>query len=133
MKQRSALHAARDQLVWIFALIASTIIVVQLERIDVGASATVLARNPFDASTSEITALLERTKAQSDGSDQALISQSLAVTLALLMDASAEDLRAEGLRVLSLLEARARTGDDPLIGSAKELLIDALADTEKGM
>lgn len=130
MKRRSGLQAAREQIVWIAALIGSTAIVVQLERLDLQQVGTALTENPFIGSGPEVLTLLDQVRGTDDGSDLALAQRATALTMGLMLDARPDArpdaLRAEAARTLLLLETRIAERDDLLLRSAAALLAAAL-------
>lgn len=126
MRRPSALHAAREQMVWIAALIGSTAIVVQLERLDLQQAGTALTENPFAPSRPEVAALLEQVRAAGDESDLALAQRATALTMALLLENPPDGLRAEAADTLLSLEDRIAESDDPLLQSAAAMLAAAL-------
>lgn len=133
MKRRSALHAAREQIVWIAALIVSTGIVVQLERLELQGANAALTSNPFDSSATPTAALLAEIRARGGGqaTDARVMAQdATALALVLLIAADPVDttLRAEAEAMRQALENRLRGGgdDDPILRSAQALLEAAL-------
>lgn len=131
MKRRSALHAAREQIVWIAALVISTAIVVQLERLELQGTNEALTSNPFDSSTPPA-ALLAQIRALGGGQAagaQAMAQDTTALALVLLMADNPVDvtLRAEAEAMLLTLQDRLSGGDDdPILRSAQALLEAAL-------
>lgn len=107
-------------------MIGSTVIVVQLERLDLQQAGTALTENPFAPSRPEIAALLDQVRAGRDGSDLALAQRATALTMALLLDDPPDDLRAEAAETLLSLADRIAESDDPLLQSAAAMLTAAL-------
>lgn len=126
MKQRNSLHAARDQIVWIITLVASTAVVVHLERLDLEQPQSTLTENPFSTSTAKVTALLESIEANSSNSDEALVQRATALTFGMLSDEPTDELRANARSTLLAIEKRLLQQDDPVLRSAYELLTGAL-------
>lgn len=126
MKRHSALHAAREQIVWIVALVGSTAIVVQLERLDLELPEKPRTANPFVATQAETTIILEQMRAQNDESDLALAQLATALVMGLMLEGTTEVLRNEAMQVLIELHERMATSDAPTLHSAATLLSHAL-------
>lgn len=126
MKWRRALHAAREQIVWIVALIGSTAIVVQLERLDLKLAGSKLTENPFEATQPEFKVILDQIRTQNDDSDLALAQLATALAMGLMLENTTEELRKEAIKTLSLLEERLENSDAPTLHSAAALLAAAL-------
>lgn len=126
MKWRSALHAAREQIVWIIALIGSTAVVVQLERLDLELAGTTLTENPFAATQAEFDMIRNQIRARNDGSDLALAQLATVLAMGLMLDTTDDELRAEATDVLRELNLRLTESDVETLQSAAALLSTAL-------
>lgn len=126
MKQRSALHAAREQIVWILTLIVSTAVVVQLERLDLAQTGTAPAKGGFDSGEAGRAALAGAGPFGGDGSDLALAQRATALSMDLIAEQPAEGHRSDALATLAELERRIAVTDDPLMRKAAALLGAAL-------
>lgn len=132
MKRRSALHAAREQIVWILALIGSTAVVIHLERLDLQQASSALTQNPFGPARPEFAALLAEIRAQEGDSDRELAQRATALTMVVLLDDTPPELLAEARATLAEIEARVGTGADDLLRPAAALLAVALDLLEEG-
>ncbi|MDG3039786.1 hypothetical protein [Roseicyclus marinus] len=137
MKRRSALHAAREQIVWIAALVISTAIVVQLERLELQGTNEALTSNPFDSSTPPAADLLAQIRALGDGQAagaQTMAQDATALALVLLMADTPVDmtLRAEAEAMLLTLQDRLSGGDDDPILRSAQALLEAALDLDPG-
>jgi hypothetical protein len=126
MQRFEGLHAARGQIAWILALILSTAIVVQLERLDVGSQLTVLAQNPLaDAALSHDIALEQaRSRAPDPATAAAEDQVNLLLTLAMAANddpATLTDLRPQADEVVTAIAAS--DPSDPAVISAMALVV----------
>ncbi len=126
MKWRNALHAAREQIVWIIALVGSTAIVVQLERLELELPRKTLTANPFVATPAETMIILDQIRAQNDESDLALAQLGTALAMGLMLESTTEELRNEAMQVLFEAQERMTKSDEPTLHSAATLLSHAL-------
>jgi hypothetical protein len=139
MKRHNALHSARDQITWIVALVASTAIVVQLERLDLSQTGA-LVQNPFAEARTDPAALVAQTRASQGESDLALARHATALALALLQESELSGLRTEAQGLRDTLAARldwpvneagadgtAGVASEPLLGPAAAILDAALS------
>lgn len=126
MKWRNALHAAREQIVWIVALVGSTAIVVQLERLDIEKAGKTLTANPFGATQAEFTIVLDQIRAKNDGSDLALAQLATSLAMGLMLESTTDDLVNEAMKALLDVEERMEKSDAPTLYSASILLSQAL-------
>jgi len=118
MKGRNGWVAARGQIAWILALLVSTAIVVQLERLELGSRPAVLDTNPLTEGGPAWPLALHEARAQApDPSSATPIAQAsllLALSLAALQpDADTEMLAAEAAAVIDAIGSL--TESDPLV------------------
>ena len=105
MKGRNGWVAARGQIAWILALLVSTAIVVQLERLELGSHPAVLDTNPLAEGGSAWALALREARAKApdprSATPTAQASLLLALSLAALQpDANTEMLAAEAAAVI---------------------------------
>lgn len=128
MKQRSALLAAREQIVWILALIGSTALVVHLERLDLQAVGSGLSQNPFAAAENNLPALRAQVAAlATEPGDLALAQRATALAMALMMAPMDAPLRAEAQALLTTAQDRLPTSQEPLLAPGLALLATTLS------
>jgi len=118
MKGRNGWVAARGQIAWILALLVSTAIVVQLERLELGSRPAVLDTNPLTEDGPAWALALHEARAQApDPSNATPIAQAsllLALSLAALQpDADTEMLAAEAAAAIDAIGSL--TEPDPLV------------------
>jgi len=124
MKGRNGWVAARGQIAWILALLVSTAIVVQLERLELGSRPAVLDTNPLTEDGPAWALALHEARAQApDPSNATPIAQAsllLALSLAALQpDADTEMLAAEAAAAIDAFGSL--TEHDPLVDDALAL------------
>lgn len=108
MKPRSGWSAARGQIAWILALIVSTGIVIQLERLDLGLRLAQLETGSLTKVEPPWSLTLRAARAAAPDPGQASQSEQLALVLALAMaglhsDADPEALATEARAVINAL------------------------------
>lgn len=128
MKRRSALLAAREQIVWILALIGSTALVVHLERLDLQAVGSGLSQNPFAAVQGDLPALRAQAAALARApGDLAMAQRATALAMALMMAPADAPLRAEAESLRQEARSRLPMTEDPLLAAGIALLDAALS------
>jgi len=120
MKRREALATARGQIAWILALVISTAIIIQLERVDFANQVAVLARNPLlvlspDATDTALAAA-RAAHLQAPDSPDAQAQLLTALSLRALV-ADVETLRPEAHALIAAIHDR----DTPIMAAAIEI------------
>jgi len=124
MKNPSGWVAARGQIAWILALLISTGIVIQLERLDLGSRLGTLEANPFAEPREALPRPLEQARARAPDPASAAAADQAALLLALSLAALQRDadrgaLSAEAAAAVEAIEAAGDPG--PLVNDALTL------------
>ena len=85
MKTNNGWITARGQIAWVLALIVSTAIVIQLERLDVGSRLSTLEINPMTASDSPWPEVLKEARSRTADPSNATSQDQAALLLALAL------------------------------------------------